>query len=136
MNRLSSTLLAISFLSAGLSVALGAFAAHALKSRLSERMLEVFQTGVEYRFNHSLGLMVLALVLTQAPDSLTRKALQRASALMIAGVFLFSGSLYVLAVSGVRSWGMVTPVGGVLLIASWLVAAYAMYRMKTRKLGE
>jgi uncharacterized membrane protein YgdD (TMEM256/DUF423 family) len=111
--------------SAALSVALGAFAAHGLKSRLAADMLTVFQTGVQYQFYHSLGLILIGLVAyTLKPSTL----LNAAGLLMLAGILLFSGSLYVLSTTGIRGIGMVTPFGGAAFIAAWLLLAVGILR--------
>ena len=111
--------------SAALSVALGAFAAHALKSRLPTEILAVFQTGVQYQFYHSLGLILVG-ILTQLYKG---SALLTASGLlMAAGILLFSGSLYVISTTGIRSLGIITPIGGVSFIAAWLMLAVGVWR--------
>jgi uncharacterized membrane protein YgdD (TMEM256/DUF423 family) len=111
--------------SAALSVALGAFAAHALKARLPTEILAVFQTGVQYQFYHSLGLILVG-ILTQLYK---RSALLTASGLlMAAGILLFSGSLYVISTTGIRSLGIITPIGGVSFIAAWLMLAVGVWR--------
>ena len=112
-------------ISAALSVALGAFAAHGLKSRLSEDMLAVFQTGVQYQFYHSLGLILIGLIAyVFKPTGL----LTTAGLLMLGGILLFSGSLYALTATGIRSLGMITPFGGVAFIVAWLLLALGIWR--------
>ena len=99
-----------------LAVALGAFGAHALKTRLSPEMLTVWRTGVEYHAFHALGLLAVGIVSIHLPSS----ALLRWSGwLMLAGIVLFSGSLYILALSGERWAGAVTPIGGLAFLAAW-----------------
>ena len=108
--------------SAMLSVILGAFAAHALKSQLSETMLNVFQTGVQYQFMHSVAIILLVLLYRQQAQSL----LIWSAAFMLAGIVFFSGSLYALAITQIKWFGPVTPLGGVCFIFGWallLVAA-------------
>ncbi|MCL6637533.1 MAG: DUF423 domain-containing protein [Alicyclobacillus sp.] len=108
-----------------LAVALGAFAAHLLKQRLSSEMLDVFQTGVHYQFVHALALlMVAALAATLG----TSNAWYWAGGLFTAGVVLFSGSLYALALTGVRALGAITPLGGLCFLAGWLLVAWAAWR--------
>jgi uncharacterized membrane protein YgdD (TMEM256/DUF423 family) len=100
-----------------LAVAIGAFGAHGLESRLSDHEMEVFRTGVQYHFYHALGILLIAAI----GDKLqSRKLAQWASRLLLAGIVLFSGSLYVLALSGVKVLGAVTPLGGLAFIAGWL----------------
>jgi len=107
-------------------VALGAFGAHALKARLSADMLAVWQTAVQYHFWHALALIAIGILIALA---LPGSALLRwAGWLMVAGILLFSGSLYALALSGVRSLGAVTPFGGVAWIAAWVLLAVAVWK--------
>ena len=110
---------------AALGVVLGAFGAHALKARLSADMLAVWQTAVQYHLWHALGLVGIGLLAQHLPES---GALRLAGWLMLAGIVLFSGSLYLLAASGARWLGAVTPVGGACFIAGWLALAYAVLR--------
>jgi uncharacterized membrane protein YgdD (TMEM256/DUF423 family) len=111
---------------AGLTaVALGAFGAHALRSRLSAEMLALWHTGIEYHIYHSLGLLAVGVVALQAAES----ALLRWSGwLMLAGIALFSGSLYALALSGERWLGALTPVGGLAFLAAWALFIAAVLR--------
>jgi len=103
-------------------VALGAFGAHALKARLPPDMLAVWQTAVQYHFWHALGLAAIGIVALHLPASAT---LKWAGWLMVAGLVLFSGSLYALALSGARWPGAVAPFGGTAWIAAWLLLAWA-----------
>jgi uncharacterized membrane protein YgdD (TMEM256/DUF423 family) len=107
------------------AVALGAFGAHALKSRLSAEMLVVWHTGVEYHFYHALGLIAVGLAAAQLPDS---ALLKWSGALMLAGIVLFSGSLYALALSGTRLLGAVAPFGGTAFLAAWALFVAAILR--------
>ena len=104
----------------GSGVALGAFAAHALRARLAADRLATFEIGVRYQMYHSLALLALALAVASWPE----RGLAPAGWLLVAGTLLFSGSLYLLAVTQTRWIGFVTPVGGVLMIAGWGVAAW------------
>lgn len=110
----------IGALSAALSVALGAFGAHGLKGILPPEALAVYQTGVAYQFVHALGLMLTGVI---AAGARPVPALQWAGWCMLAGTVLFSGSLYLLSVTGLRGIGLVTPFGGVALIVAWLLLA-------------
>jgi uncharacterized membrane protein YgdD (TMEM256/DUF423 family) len=112
-------------LSAALTVALGAFAAHALKSRMPPEALAVFQTGVQYQFYHSLGLILVGIVAQRYQEA---TLLAAAGLLMAVGILLFSGSLYALSTSGIRSLGIITPIGGVAFIAAWLLLAFGVWR--------
>lgn len=107
----------LGIISAGLSVALGAFAAHALKTKISTEMLAIFEVGVRYQMYHSLALILLGILMFHVSNNW----LQWSGWSLIGGTLLFSGSLYVLALSGVRAWGAVTPVGGILFLLGWLL---------------
>jgi len=106
-------------------VALGAFAAHGLKSRLSAEYLAVFQTGVHYQLIHALALLAVALLALQLPGRL----LTAAGVLFVLGILLFSGSLYGLTLSGIGKLGMVTPLGGLAFLAGWLCLGLAAWRL-------
>lgn len=106
-------------------VMLGAFAAHGLRGSLSERLLETFQTGVQYQMYHALALLAVGILYRFWPS----KALVWAAALFVAGTLLFSGSLYVLALGGPRWFGPITPLGGVCYIAAWICLATACWRL-------
>lgn len=110
--------------SAGLAVALGAFGAHALKARLTPEMLAVYETGVRYQMAHALALLAVAWAITRWPGN----TILAAGWLFVAGTVLFSGSLYVLSLSGVRAWGAVTPLGGVAWLVGWACLAWGAYQ--------
>lgn len=117
-----------------LAVALGAFGAHGLKARLAEDMLAVYQTGVQYHFYHGFALLITGLVMIQAPKV---TAFRWAGVLFIIGTLIFSGSLYLLAISGTRWLGAITPIGGLLLIAGWAALAVGSYQwQKINELGH
>jgi uncharacterized membrane protein YgdD (TMEM256/DUF423 family) len=118
------TFLALGGLSGFLGVAAGAFGAHALKSRLSPDLLAVFETGARYQLIHALGLVAAAWVSSRFPGPPGPIA----GWLFLAGTVLFSGSLYGLALTGVRGLGAVTPVGGLCFLAGWLALAWAAIR--------
>ncbi|WP_340120844.1 DUF423 domain-containing protein [Methylobacter svalbardensis] len=105
-------------LSALIGVGMGAFGAHGLKTVISPEMLAVYQTGVTYQMYHALGLIGIALINQQAPDS---KLLHWAGRLMFSGILLFSGSLYLLALLNLKWLGMITPIGGVCFLTAWLL---------------
>jgi len=104
-------------------VAAGAFGAHALKGRLSPEMLAVFETGVRYQLIHALALLATAWAATRWNS----RAISVAGWLFVAGILLFSGSLYALCLSGVRAFGAVTPFGGLAFIAGWLLLAWGAW---------
>lgn len=110
--------------SAFLSVAAGAFGAHALRARLTPDLLTIFETGARYHMYHSLGLLAIGLLMQVRPSPL----LNGAGWAMLAGIVLFSGSLYALALSGVRVLGAITPLGGLGFLAGWLLLALAAWR--------
>ena len=110
---------------AALAVVLGAFGAHALKARLSSDMLQVYHTAVQYHFWHALGVLAVGLALQQAPDT---GWLRAAGWLLTGGIVLFCGSLYLLAFTGDKWLGAVTPLGGVAFILGWLALAVAALR--------
>ena len=122
---MSRFLITLGAVSAALSVALGAFAAHGLKTRLPQDILAVFQTGVQYQFYHSLGLILVGILVHLYRES---SLLTAAGLLMAAGILLFSGSLYVISTTGIRSLGIITPIGGVAFIAAWLMLAIGIWR--------
>ena len=105
------------------AVALGAFGAHAAKSRLAPDMLAIYQTAVQYHFWHALGLFALAVLMLQTGAP----ALNMAGWLLLAGLILFCGSLYLLALTGARWLGAIAPIGGVSSIAAWLVVAWVAW---------
>ena len=110
---------------AALAVILGAFGAHALKTRSPPDLLEVYHTAVQYHFWHALGVLAVGLAMQQLPDA---GWLRAAGWLLTAGVVLFCGSLYLLALTGARWLGAVTPLGGVAFILGWLALAVAALR--------
>lgn len=125
MPHTAKLFLILGALSAFLAVLLGAFGAHALRTRLAADMMAVFHTGNQYHFYHALGLLLIGLLAVQLPDS----ALLRAAGwLMLTGTVLFSGSLYVLAISGVRGLGAITPFGGLAFLAAWCLLAFAVWK--------
>jgi len=107
---------AIASILGALSVAGGAFGAHALKGQLTEAALGSFETGIRYQMYHALALLIVALLMKQSPAS----ALTIAGWCFIAGIVLFSGSLYGLSLAGIKALGPVTPLGGVAFIAGWI----------------
>ncbi|MGD8430773.1 MAG: DUF423 domain-containing protein [Ectothiorhodospiraceae bacterium] len=119
-------LLVLGSLNAFVGVAFGAFGAHALRGRLSTEMSRVWETAVQYQLVHALGLLVLGVLVAQHGAN---RPLTWAGWLMLLGVVIFSGSLYVLALSGVRWLGAITPIGGTLMLVSWLLVAWGAWRL-------
>ena len=107
-----------------LAVSLGAFGAHALKKVLSPEMLTIYHTGVEYQFYHALGLLIVGLTGLHIQS----KYLSWAGIFLTVGIILFSGSLYALALTGIKGLGAITPLGGVSFIAGWIFLAVAVVR--------
>ena len=118
--RLALTLAA---LLAFVAVALGAFGAHALKTRIAPDLQAVWQTAVLYHGWHALALLGIGLLILHFPD---RAGLAWAGWLFVAGIALFSGSLYALALMGVKNFGAVAPIGGIAFLAGWLVVAWTV----------
>lgn len=125
MTKTARLFLAAGGVMAVLAVALGAFGAHALKGRLSPEMLAVWHTASEYHFYHALGLIAVGLAAAKLPDS---RLLQWSGWTMLAGIALFSGSLYALALTGVTGVGAITPAGGVAFLVAWTLFVAAVLR--------
>jgi uncharacterized membrane protein YgdD (TMEM256/DUF423 family) len=118
------TFLLVGALAAFIGVALGAFGAHGLRTRVSSEMLAVFETGVRYHMYHAFAILIVALALARIDGWLIRAA----GWLFTAGIVLFSGSLYALALSGVTILGAVTPIGGLAFLLGWACLAVAALR--------
>ena len=112
-------------LAMALAVALGAFGAHALKARLAPEMLDVWRTGVTYHAWHSLALVAVGLLMLHVPDS---APLRGAAWLFVAGIVLFAGSLYALALGAPNGLGAITPFGGLAFIAGWIVLSFGVWQ--------
>jgi uncharacterized membrane protein YgdD (TMEM256/DUF423 family) len=117
---------AIGALLLGFAVMLGAFGAHGLRNRLDVYSIGVYERAVFYHFIHALGLLIASLLLRTG--ALSQSAGQWVCALLLAGILIFSGSLYILAVTGLRWLGAITPLGGLSFIAAWLLLALALVR--------
>ena len=107
-----------------LAVALGAFAAHGLKGKLPQDLFDIFEVGARYHMYHALALLATAWAVTRWPGT----ASTAAGWLFVAGTVLFSGSLYALAVTGIRPLGAITPLGGVCFLAGWIALVFAAVR--------
>ncbi len=125
---MSRIFLAIAAALGGISVILGAFASHALKDKLSDRALEIWETGTKYQMYHALALILVALLLNRLSTDSTPLIIAGYS--FIAGTVLFSGSLYALSLSGIKILGAVTPLGGVGFITGWICLAIAALSME------
>jgi len=111
-------------ISAFLAVALGAFAAHGLRNKLTPEMLTIFETGVRYQIYHALALLGVAWASTRWPGG----SITAAGWLFILGTILFSGSLYLLSLAGPRWLGAITPIGGAAFLLGWLLLAWGAWR--------
>ncbi|MGH1430003.1 MAG: DUF423 domain-containing protein [Neptuniibacter sp.] len=117
------TLVLLAAISGFLAVAFGAFGAHALKTMLTPELYLVYQTAVEYQFYHTVPLLFLGLV----PKSSSEKLVKWSGWAFVAGIVLFCGSLYLLALSGVRALGAITPLGGIAFLLGWGLLAYMAF---------
>ena len=117
------TLAMLGAINAFLAVAAGAFGAHGLRNRLTPRNLEVFEVAVRYHMFHALGLFAAAWLASRAANGATTGGW-----LLLAGIVIFSGSLYALALTGVTRLGMITPLGGLCFLAGWAMLAWAAWR--------
>ena len=117
---MSRALIAVGALDAGLAVAAGAFGAHALRSRLEPRALEIFETAARYQMYHALAILFCALVATSGART--------AGWIFQAGIVVFSGSLYALALSDVKWLGAITPIGGLAFLVGWVYLAVSALR--------
>ena len=111
-------------IAAGIAVALGAFGAHGLKGRVEPALLDVFETGVRYHMYHALALLALGLAQARSATPL----LGAAAWLFLAGIVVFSGSLYLMTLTGARWLGAITPLGGLAFLLGWAAAALAGLR--------
>ncbi len=119
---------ALGALSGFIAVGAGAFGAHALKARMTPDLLTVFDTGARYQMVHALALLGVAWAITRWPG----RTAVAGGWCFVAGTVIFSGSLYLLALTGVRGFGAITPIGGVLFLAGWLLLALAAWRGTAR----
>jgi len=115
---------ALGSLFAFLAVALGAFGAHSLQGSFASGMAEVYETGVRYQFYHALGLFAVAFAISRWKDT----SAPLAGWLFVAGILLFSGSLYLLSTTGIRWIGAITPLGGLAFLAGWAILGWTVFR--------
>ncbi len=125
LNKNSKKFLAISSLMMALAIALGAFGAHGLKTIVTDSMLVVYKTGVDYHFYNTLGLFAVSFMITLKPES---KKLVISAWMIIIGMIIFSFSLYLLVFLNLPILGAITPIGGSLLIIAWLIVAYSIIK--------
>lgn len=124
MSGLAQASVALGAILGFIAVAFGAFGAHALKGRLSTEMLAIWKTGNEYHFYHALALLLVGVLARQQP----LPGLDTAATCLLAGTLVFSGSLYLLALTETRWLGAITPIGGLLFLAGWAWLAWSVLR--------
>ncbi|MDD2639986.1 MAG: DUF423 domain-containing protein [Arcobacteraceae bacterium] len=124
MNKSTKNFLIMACLLMATAVSLGAFGAHGLKKIITPDMLSVCQTGVQYQFYHALGLLGVAFI----AHVNSTKLVNMAGNLMFTGVMIFSGSLYLLVILNIKWLGAITPIGGVLMVVSWVLLAWSVFR--------
>lgn len=130
MSSTARLLLLLGSVNGGLAVVLGAFGAHALRARIDPALMDVYHTASQYHFYHALALLAMAALATRMPETQGAMATLRWSGwLMTAGIVIFSGSLYLLAVTGVRWLGAITPIGGLAFIAAWILLVVTATRL-------
>jgi len=125
----SNHLIAFAGVSGAVAVALGAFAAHGLKAVLSPYLLGVFETGVHYQFLHTVMVLACAILIRFDIGKKAQKGLSSAAICFIIGILCFSGSLYALALTGIKWFGPITPLGGVFFIIGWVLLAVSAFKM-------
>ena len=126
MNKTSVKFLRFGSLMMAMAVILGAFGAHALKDTLDANMLAVYNTGVEYHFYHALGLLLISFIVSH----IDTQEVNIAGMIMFCSIFIFSGSLYLLAITGIKWFGVVTPIGGTGFVISWVVVFISLKDVK------
>ena len=125
MSALTKLFLVLGGINAALVVVLGAFGAHVVKTRISSDMMAVYHTATLYHAIHALGLIAIGVVAGWLPDS---SYLKSAGWVMFSGIVLFSGSLYLLSITGARWLGSITPIGGVVFIVAWVLFCVAVLK--------
>jgi uncharacterized membrane protein YgdD (TMEM256/DUF423 family) len=121
---MSKTILLAASVFLAMAVIIGAFGAHGLKSHLSAESLQTYKTGVEYHFYHALGILMIGVLAVYMPHVY----LKWSAILLSAGIILFSGSLYVLAITGIKWLGAITPLGGLSFIAGWIILFVGVWK--------
>jgi len=110
------------------AIVIGAFGAHSLKDKITAEYLTVFETGVKYHIYHALGMIIVSLCGLQFPSI----SLHISCILFFVGIILFSGSLYIITITKIKWFGIITPIGGVSFILGWLLTAYKLYQGGTQ----
>tara|TARA_B100001540_G_C15162515_1_gene353870 strand:+ start:45 stop:413 length:369 start_codon:yes stop_codon:yes gene_type:complete len=110
---------------AALAILFGAFGSHAFKEKLTPEQLEIYDIATRYLMFHALGIFAIGILGYQVPSEILTLPLL----LMVLGILIFSGSLYLISLAGYKKLGMVTPIGGLALIISWLMVAYNIYKI-------
>jgi len=128
---MAKTFIVVGALAGLLAVVLGAFGAHALRGQVDASMLAVFNTGAQYQMYHALALLMVGVLAHLFP---AQKLLCWSGSFFIAGILLFSGSLYALALTHIKWFGPVTPIGGTAFMIGWLLLAFAATKFKTVKI--
>ncbi len=124
MNPVAKLFLSLGAISGALGVMIGAFGAHGLKSKLSDQMLTVYQTGVQYHFYHTFALLAVGLLALKFQSGL----LTSSGWSFLVGIIIFSGSLYALSLSGISKLGAITPIGGLFFILGWVLLAVSILK--------
>lgn len=123
--NMAKVFLILGAVSAFMAIALGAFGAHALKARLATDLLAIFHTAAQYHFWHALGLLIVGILALRFPDL---ALIKWSGWLMVAGTVVFSGSLYVLSLTGLRILGAFAPLGGVAFLAAWVLLGLGIWK--------
>ena len=123
--NMAKVFLILGAVNAFMAIALGAFGAHALKARLATDLLAIFHTAVQYHFWHALGLLIVGILALRFPDL---ALIKWSGWLMVAGTVVFSGSLYVLSLTGLRILGAFAPLGGVAFLAAWVLLGLGIWK--------
>jgi uncharacterized membrane protein YgdD (TMEM256/DUF423 family) len=124
MNPTAKLFLSLGAISGALAVMIGAFGAHGLKNKLTEEMLVIYKTGVEYHFYHTFALLAVGFIALNVQS----KLLTASGWSLAAGILIFSGSLYALSISGMTKLGAITPIGGLCFIAGWALLVIAVIK--------
>lgn len=128
LGLMTQIFLSVAAILGGLSVGAGAFASHALREKISERSLEIFETGARYQMYHALALLLVAILISRTESP--QPTLIASGWLFIIGIAIFSGSLYALSLTGIKSLGAIAPLGGTAFLVGWGALAFAAWNLK------